>query len=46
VKINYYESKRFKTITGEIKKVYITRKEIIINKKKIKFEDLIDVKLK
>jgi len=46
VKINYYESKRFKTIIGEIKKVDINRKEIVINEEKIKFEDLIGIRLK
>jgi len=46
VKIKYYEEKRFKTITGEIKKVDIRKKEIFINEKKIKFENLLEIELK
>lgn len=46
IEIEYYEDKKFKEITGEIKKVYINRKEIVINEKKIKFEDLLGIKLK
>lgn len=46
VKIKYYADKRFKTVTGVIKTVDINRKELVIDEKKIKFEDLLGIKLK
>ena len=46
VKIKHYENKRFKTVIGEIKTVDINRKELVINEKKINFEDLLGIKLK
>jgi hypothetical protein len=51
VEIKYYEDKRFKTISGVIKKVNSNRKEIIIPEKggeqqKISLNNLLDLKLK
>jgi len=46
VKIKYYEDKRYKTVIGVIETVDINRKELIIDERKIKFTNLLDVKLK
>ena len=46
VKIKHYDNKRFKTVNGKIKRVDINRKELVINEKKINFEDLLGIKLK
>ena len=46
VKIKHYDNKRFKTVIGKIKRVDINRKELVINEKKINFEDLLGIKLK
>jgi len=46
VEIKHYDNKRFETATGRIDKVNINRKELFINENKIKFEDLLGIKLK
>ena len=46
VTIKYYEDKRFKTITGTIKKTDVNQGVIFISDKKIKVENLLGIKLK
>jgi hypothetical protein len=46
VKIKYYEDKRYKIVIGVIETVDINRKELSIDENKIKFTNLLDVKLK
>ncbi|MFW6026313.1 MAG: YolD-like family protein [Candidatus Woesearchaeota archaeon] len=46
VTIKYYEDKRFKTISGTIKKIDVNRKIIFISDQKIKLENLLGIKLK
>ena len=44
--IKYYEDKKFKTITGTIKKTDVNKGVIFISDKKIKVENLLEIKLK
>jgi len=46
ITIKYYEDKRFKTITGTIKKTDVNQGVIFISDKKIKVENLLGIKLK
>ena len=43
VKIKYYRDKRFKTISGRIKKVDVNRREVIISDEVIEVEDLLEL---
>lgn len=45
VKIKYYRDKRFKTISGRIKRVDFNRREIIISGEVIEVEDLLELKI-
>ena len=46
VTIKHYQNKRFKIITGTIKKVDVNRGIIFISDQKIKVENLLGIKLK
>ena len=46
INIKYYEDKKFKTITGTIKKTDVNKGVIFINDQKIKVENLLGIKLK
>jgi len=43
VKIKYYRDKRFKTISGRIKRVDVNRKEVVISDEVIEVEDLLEL---
>jgi hypothetical protein len=43
VKIKYYRDKRFKTISGRIKRVDVNRREVIISDEVIEVEDLLEL---
>ena len=45
VKIKYYRDKRFKTISGRIKRVDMNRKEVVISDEVIDVEDLLELKI-
>jgi len=45
VKIKYYRDKRFKTISGRIKRVDVNRREVVINDEVIDVEDLLELKI-
>jgi|Wag4MinimDraft_8_1082659.scaffolds.fasta_scaffold00007_3 hypothetical protein len=45
VKIKYYRDKRFKTISGRIKRVDVNRKEVVISDEVIDVEDLLELKI-
>jgi len=45
VKIKYYRDKRFKTISGRIKRVDMNRKEVVISDEVIEVEDLLELKI-
>jgi hypothetical protein len=45
VKIKYYWDKRFKSISGRIKRVDLNRREIVINDEVIDVEDLLELNL-
>jgi hypothetical protein len=45
VKIKYYRDKRFKTISGRIKRVDSNRREVIISDEVIEVEDLLELKV-
>lgn len=45
VKIKYYRDKRFKTISGRIKRVDFNRREVIISDEVIEVEDLLELKI-
>jgi len=45
VKIKYYRDKRFKTISGRIKRVDVNRKEVVISDEVIEVEDLLELKI-
>ena len=46
INIKYYEDKKFKTITGTIKKTDVNKGVIFVSDKKIKIENLLGIKLK
>lgn len=43
--VKYYEDKKFKTISGTIKKVDVSQRIIIISDKKIPIKNLLELKL-
>jgi hypothetical protein len=45
VKIKYYRDKRFKTISGRIKRVDVNRREVVISDEVIEVEDLLELKI-
>ena len=45
VKIKYYRNKRFKTISGKIKRVDVNRREVVISDEVIEVEDLLELKI-
>jgi hypothetical protein len=45
VKIKYYRNKRFKTISGRIKRVDVNRREVVISGEVIEVEDLLELKI-
>ncbi|SDJ35981.1 YolD-like protein [Halanaerobium congolense] len=51
VEIKYYEDKRFKTVSGVVRKVNLNRKKVIISEKggkqqKLSLTDLLELRLK
>jgi len=45
VKIKYYSNKKFKFISGKIKKVDVNKRKVIINNEDIDIENLLELKI-
>lgn len=45
VKIKYYRNKRFKSVSGKIKRVNLNMREVVISDEVVDVEDLVELKI-